>query len=303
MEILPVVPRGYCQGVVRAIEIARKTAHDFDGTPITMLGMIVHNRYVVDACRNLGIRCLEDPMKTRLQLLDEIDSGIVIFTAHGVSDEVRTKAREKGLQIVDATCPDVMKTHELVLQHCKHGGEVLYIGKAHHPEAEGTVSLDSHIHLIAAMEDIHALPDDLKDILITSQTTVSQLEMKQLLDACKTKYPNARIAPEICNATAIRQQAVMNLRDVDVLLVVGDPHSNNSNQLRNIAMQSGIQEAWLVEGCWDLKETMVRGKERIAVTSGSSTPTAITSQVIDFLKQYAQDGIWCPPQSLTTPVI
>lgn len=303
MEIIPVVPRGYCQGVVRAIQIARDTAKSNPDTPITMLGMIVHNRYVVDACSVLGIRCLEDPMKTRLELLDKVNEGIVIFTAHGVSDSVKEKAQKKGLKIVDATCPDVMKTHQLVLEHCKTGGDVVYIGKLHHPEAEGVVSLNEHIHLVSDEADVCSLSPSLTNVLITCQTTLSMLSMKRLLVLCTERFPDARIAPEVCNATAVRQQAVMNLKNIDVLIVVGDPHSNNSNQLQNIALNVGIPHAWLIEGTWELKENMIKGYDRIAVTSGSSTPTAITSQVIDFLKQYADDGIWCPPETLSVPVI
>ena len=132
MEIVKVIPRGYCQGVVRAIQIARKTAETYPDQKISMLGMIVHNRYVVEACEKLGIRCLESPGLTRLELLDQIDEGIVIFTAHGVSDAVFEKARAKGLTIVDATCPDVEKTHRLIREHTS-SGDVLYIGKLNHP--------------------------------------------------------------------------------------------------------------------------------------------------------------------------
>lgn len=140
MEIISVVPRGYCQGVVRAINTVKDIIHRHPVEPVTMLGMIVHNQYVVQACAQQGIRILDDPRKTRLELLDQVDSGIVIFTAHGVSDAVYAKAKEKGLTIVDATCPDVRRTHDLVRQHCLKG-DVLYIGRPFHPEAEGVVGL------------------------------------------------------------------------------------------------------------------------------------------------------------------
>lgn len=129
MEIISVVPRGYCQGVVRAIQIARQTARENRGTKVTMLGMIVHNQYVVDACRKEGIEFVEDPGKTREELLDEIDEGIVIFTAHGISPSVRHKAVSKGLQVVDASCRDVIRTHQLVTSAIEDGMDVLYIGK------------------------------------------------------------------------------------------------------------------------------------------------------------------------------
>jgi len=147
MEIISVTPRGYCQGVVRAIRIAEETAGKHPGETITMLGMIVHNRYVVQKCESLGIRCIEDSSRTRLELLDDIDEGIVIITAHGANDAVFAKAQSKDLQIVDATCPDVEKTHTLVRSHVEHG-DVIYLGKHNHPEAEGTVGISPRVHLV-----------------------------------------------------------------------------------------------------------------------------------------------------------
>lgn len=295
MEIISVVPRGYCQGVVRAIQIAHKTAREHAHEPVYMLGMIVHNQFVVEACKKEGIQFIESPGKTRLELLDEIDHGIVIFTAHGISDAVRKKAEDKHLTIVDASCPDVEKTHKLVKDHIAQGGDVLYIGKKGHPEAEGTVSLSDHVHLITCKEDVNDLKG-LHHVLITNQTTLSILDTKDIIDACLKAYPDAQVSSEICNATRIRQEAVMHLKDVDVLIVVGDKRSNNSNQLKQIGLSSGIQDAYLIDSVTDLKEDMVKGRNRIAVTSGSSTPNELTKQVIDFLKQYAMDGRWDLPE-------
>ncbi len=293
MEIVSVIPRGYCQGVVRAVRIAKETAEKYPDQKITMLGMIVHNRYVVDACRRLGIRFAEEAGKTRLELLDEIDEGIVIFTAHGVSDAVRAKAQAKGLHVIDAICPDVMKTHELVKEHVKHG-DVIYIGKKNHPEAEGTVGLSEKIHLVSAVKDIADLPD-LSNVLITTQTTLSLLDTKEIIDACMERFPDAEAVSEICNATRIRQEAVLKLENIDLLIVVGDPRSNNSCQLREIGKKAGISSCLLAESIEDLTEDLIRDKNRIAVTSGSSTPNTLTAQIITFLKEYAETGIWDPP--------
>lgn len=302
MEIISVVPRGYCQGVVRAIQIAHKTAREHAHEPVYMLGMIVHNQFVVEACKKEGIQFIESPGKTRLELLDEIDHGIVIFTAHGISDAVRKKAADKHLTIVDASCPDVEKTHKLVKDHIAKGGDVLYIGKKGHPEAEGTVSLSDHVHLITSKEDINHLKG-LHHVLITNQTTLSILDTKDIIEACLEAYPDAQVSSEICNATRIRQEAVMHLKDVDVLIVVGDKRSNNSNQLKQIGLSSGIQDAYLIDSVSDLKEDMVKGRKRIAVTSGSSTPNELTKQVIDFLKQYALDGKWDLPEPASVHLI
>lgn len=291
MEIISVIPRGYCQGVIRAIQTARRTAQENHGVPITMLGMIVHNQYVVDACTKAGIRFVEDPNKTREELLDEIEEGIVIFTAHGISPQVRKKAVQKGLRVVDASCPDVIRTHEIVMAAVNADRDVLYIGKKGHPESEGTVGLSQRVHLITCCEDVKKYLH-LKNVFITNQTTLSLLDTKKIIDACMEVYPNAEVAQEICNATTIRQEAVMKLENVDLLIVVGDPRSNNSNQLKKIGMDAGIPECLLIESAQSLKESDVMKKNRIAVTSGSSTPNELTSQVISLLQNYAETGIW-----------
>lgn len=291
MEIISVIPRGYCQGVIRAIQTARRTAQENHGVPITMLGMIVHNQYVVDACTKAGIRFVEDPNKTREELLDEIEEGIVIFTAHGISPQVRKKAVQKGLRVVDASCPDVIRTHEIVMAAVNADRDVLYIGKKGHPESEGTVGLSQRVHLITCCEDVKKYLH-LKNVFITNQTTLSLLDTKKIIDACLEVYPDAEVAQEICNATTIRQKAVMKLENVDLLIVVGDPRSNNSNQLKKIGMDAGIPECLLIESAQSLKESDVMKKNRIAVTSGSSTPNELTSQVISLLQNYAETGIW-----------
>lgn len=297
MKIISVVPRGYCQGVVRAIQIAKDTVQKYPNQKITMLGMIVHNQYVVDACAQAGIAYVEDTRKSREELLDEIDSGVVIFTAHGVCEKVKEKALEKGLICIDATCRDVIKTHDLVKEHTKYG-DVIYIGKKNHPESEGTVGLSSRVHLVTNTEDIQNLPP-LENVLITNQTTLSLLDTSSMMRACLERFPNAKIAEEICNATRIRQQAVLNLKvqNVDVLFVVGDPKSNNSLQLAEIGKKVQIPHVLLISSIEDVKEEDIRGKDCIAVTSGSSTPNSLTKQVIDFLQEYASNGIFHPEKA------
>ncbi len=289
MEIISVIPRGYCQGVVRAIQIAKDTVKEYPNQTISMLGMLVHNQYVVNECKHLGIICLDDQKATRIELLDKIQEGVVIITAHGASDAVYQKAKDKGLIVVDATCKDVNKTHVLVKEHVKHG-DVIYIGKKNHPEAEGTTSLSNRIHLVTSIDDLEKL-GQLENVLITCQTTLSLLETEALIQKAKEKYSDASVAPEICNATRIRQEAVLNLKDIDVLYVVGDPHSNNSNQLRKSAEKIGIPHAYLIETSHDIREEQIKDMNRVAVTSGSSTPTALTNDVIEVLKKYAETGI------------
>lgn len=290
MQIISVNPRGYCRGVVRAIQIAKEALQQYPNTPVTMLGMIVHNKHVVSACEEMGIRFVENIGKSRLELLDEIEEGVVIFTAHGVSDQVKEKAKAKGLITIDATCQDVEKTHTLVKNH---DGHVIYIGKHHHPEAEGTTALKDNVYLVESESEIDALPADLNNILITTQTTLSKLDCEELIAACLKKYPEAKVAEEICSATSMRQEAVMKLKDknVDVLIVVGDPKSNNSKMLKVTGEKAGIQRCFMIENVEGLEEEMVNDAEVIAVTSGSSTPNALTMQVIHSLEAYQKSGI------------
>lgn len=298
MEIIPVVPRGYCKGVVRAIEIAKQCAKDYPDQKITVLGMIVHNQHVVDALKNLNITTVEDKNKTRIELLDEINEGVVIFTAHGISDTVKQKAADKGLICVDASCTDVIETQNLVKEKIRQNANVLYIGKKKHPEAEAVLSISQNVHLITSTSD---LPETLEgDVFVTNQTTMSLLEVEAIIDEIIKKWPHAQIMREICNATSIRQKAVLNLsnQQIDCLIVVGDPASNNSTKLKVLGIQSGIQHVIMIESVFDLNEEMIQHHKRIAVTSGASTPTALTAQVIDVLKKYAQTKEFILPDIL-----
>ncbi len=287
MEIIPVVPRGYCKGVVRAIEIAKKCAVDYPDQKITVLGMIVHNQHVVDALKQLNIHTVEDKKKNRIQLLDEIDEGVVIFTAHGISEQAKQKALEKGLICVDASCTDVIETQRLVKEKINEGYHVLYIGKKNHPEAEAVLAISEHVHLITSINDLNLNLN--AKLFVTNQTTMSILEIEEIIDQIAKKWPDAQIMREICNATSIRQKAVLDLKEkeIDLLIVVGDPHSNNTTKLKSLASESNIPHVIMIESVFDLKEEQIRNHQRIAVTSGASTPTVLTNQVIDTLKHYA----------------
>ncbi|MEG0076317.1 4-hydroxy-3-methylbut-2-enyl diphosphate reductase [Anaerorhabdus sp.] len=289
MEIIPVTPRGYCKGVVRAINLAKKTALEYPNEMIFMLGMIVHNKYVVEACELLGIQCVEEKGKTRLELLDKIHSGVVIFTAHGISDEVYQKAIEKGLIVVNASCDDVTKTQIIVKEYLEKDYEVLYIGKKFHPEAEAVIAISDHVHFIESKDDINQLPD-YPQVMVTNQTTMSIKEIYSIIEACKAKYKHIVILDEICNATRIRQEAIEKLTDTDCLFVVGDPKSNNSNKLKEIALLNGIPHVYLIETSNDIQKNWLEGCDRIAITSGASTPTYLTNQVIEVLKHYSESN-------------
>ncbi len=285
MEVKAIVPRGYCKGVVRAIQLAKNTVNV--PKPISILGMIVHNQYIVNSLEELGIQTIDIKGKTRLELLDYINKGTVIITAHGASDDVFKKAKEKGLHIVDASCLDVIKSHQLIKDRLKEGYEILYIGKSGHPEAEGVLSLDKiHIHLIQSINDIDKL-DKNKKYMMTNQTTMSLYDLFDLCEYAKEVLSNISIEKETCTATKIRQEAIASLDDdIDVVFIVGDPHSNNTKKLASIASSKANKEVYMIESIQDLNIEVLKNKHKAAVSSGASTPTYLTNQVIDYLKQF-----------------
>lgn len=283
-NIIEVTPQGYCGGVMQAIAKVKALRKEHPQDKITILGSLVHNVYVNQALEQMGIRILEAKEKTRLELLDEIDDGYVVFTAHGISDAVRLKAQQKGLQILDASCPFVLQTQKIVKSKIEEGFQVLYIGKKGHPEAEAVVSSDPAVTLVSSHDDI---PDDLEgNIFVTNQTTMSIMDIQTLFDAICQKYPQAQINDEICNATRVRQQALLKLekQDIDLLIVVGDPSSNNTRQLEKIGRVAGIPEVIRIESPDDLDDYDLDDYENIAVTSGASTPTILKEKVIEKLR-------------------
>lgn len=279
MEIIKVVPRGYCKGVVRAINIAKKTAIDNPNTNIYILGMLVHNKYVIEALKEYNIITIDDKNKSREELLDEINEGIVIFTAHGIHPNVKLKAQEKGLQCIDASCLDVLKTQEIVNNYLNQGYEVLYIGKHKHPESSAVCDHNEHVHLIENSKDIQDL-SDFDKVFVTNQTTMSYYDVKNLFDLIKNKYPNVIISDEICNATRSRQEAVANLKDIDALIVVGDKASNNANRLAQIAREKNIKNVYLIDDVNDLNIKEILNYSKVGITAGASTPTYLINQVI-----------------------
>jgi 4-hydroxy-3-methylbut-2-enyl diphosphate reductase len=290
VEVIKISPRGYCYGVVDAMVLALKTAQNFDlPRPIHILGMIVHNSHVVEAFEKMGVKTLDG--EDRMALLDQIDEGTVIFTAHGVSPEVRKKAREKGLTVVDATCPDVTKTHDLIREKIADGYHVIYIGKKGHPEPEGAVGIaPDKVHLVQTLEEIEALQLPVDKLIVTNQTTMSQWDVKHLMDAIIKRYPQVEVHNEICLATQVRQEAVAEQAgEADLCIVVGDPRSNNSNRLAQVAEEIAGVPAYRIADLSELDLNWLKGKKKVAVTSGASTPTPLTKEVIQFLEQYDEN--------------
>lgn len=291
MEVVKITPRGYCYGVVDAMVLARQTARNLDlPRPIYILGMIVHNKHVVDAFTDEDIITLDG--ENRLELLSKVDKGTVIFTAHGVSPEVRRIAREKGLTMVDATCPDVTRTHDLIREKTAEGYEVIYIGKYGHPEPEGALGVaPDQVHLVENEEDIERLNLKTDRLLVTNQTTMSQWDIAHLINKVRERFPQVEIHNEICLATQERQEAVAEqAKNTDLVLVVGDPRSNNSNRLAQVSKEIAGVEAYRIADVTEINIEWLKGKKNVGVTAGASTPTPITREVIRFLEQFDENN-------------
>jgi 4-hydroxy-3-methylbut-2-enyl diphosphate reductase len=290
MEVIKISPRGYCYGVVDALQLVRQTAKDTTvPRPIYIVGQIVHNRHAIEELTNLGIVTLDGP--DRASILEQVTEGTVIFTAHGVSPLVKRRARERGLNCIDATCPDVTVTHDLVRDLMAKGYYILYIGKRGHPEPEGVLGeVPGHISLIEDEADVDALeltPVQKEKLAVSTQTTLSQWDTRRVIAYIKNRYPQAEVHIDICAATQTRQEAVVTqAKGADLTIVVGDPRSNNTNRLVQVSEELAGVPAVRIEDLSQLKPVWLKGKKRVAVTAGASTPSQLTREVIRYLEQY-----------------
>src|SRR3979490_3454816 len=271
MEVLKITPRGYCHGVVDAFRIAKRVREETQG-PVHMLGMLVHNTHATDDLQEQGIALVDQP--DRFAGLSQIKGGTVIFTAHGVSPQVKQRAVELGLKPVDATCSDVVRTHELVADLARQGYEVVYIGRKGHPEPEGVMGeAPGKVHLVQDPEDIDALDIKGDRVAVTCQTTLSVWDTEDLIDRVKSRYPQAEVHNEICRATQERQEAAVEAaKDVDVVIVVGSTRSSNSKRLVEVVEKKGGKPAYLIDTLEEIDPEWFRGVKRVGVTRGASTP-------------------------------
>ncbi|HEX7737694.1 MAG TPA: 4-hydroxy-3-methylbut-2-enyl diphosphate reductase [Ktedonobacteraceae bacterium] len=294
MEVIKISPRGYCYGVVDALQMVRQVAKDPQHPrPIYIIGQIVHNRHAIEELTALGVVTLDGP--DRASILEQVESGTVIFTAHGVSPLVKQRARERGLHCIDATCPDVTVTHDLVRDLVARGYYILYIGKKGHPEPEGVLGeVLGKISLIETEADVDALqltPEQEARLALSTQTTLSQWDTRRVIEYVKQKYPHVEVHVDICAATQSRQEAVVaQAKGADLTIVVGDPRSNNTNRLVQVSQELAGVPAVRIEDISQLKAEWLRGKQRVAVTAGASTPSQLTREVIRFLEQYQPEA-------------
>jgi 4-hydroxy-3-methylbut-2-enyl diphosphate reductase len=284
MDITKITPQGFCKGVLNAIRIVNNVVSD-EATikPIYMLGAIVHNKYVVEAFKNKGVIILEG--SSRLEMLDQIESGTVILTAHGVSEKVIEKAMNKGLNVVNAVCKDVSRTHELIKGKLDEGYKVLFFGKLNHPETEGVLGISDEIIVIYDDTIVDDLPYYSGKMLLTNQTTMSYLDVIKKHESLLSKFPQLELVEEVCSATRLRQAAVINSKDrVDLLIVVGDPKSNNSRMLAEVGKNKAHLKSIMIQDANELSNYDFSDYRRIGVTAGASTPSAIVNDIIKTLE-------------------
>ncbi len=292
MQVVDLTPRGYCHGVLNALAIVKKVIKtESYPRPIYVLGQIVHNQKITKAFKEYGVISLDQKGKSRLEMLENITSGTVIFTAHGVSDQVIERAKEKGLTFLNATCRDVIKVHRAVKDKLQEGYKVIYIGHRNHPEPEAVLAISRDIYFVETEKDALLLPPHLVDekIFVTNQTTLSRYDIDDVLKIIETKYPHYLFDNEICHATTVRQDAVKEQEKVDLMLVVGDQKSSNSNKLAYVGQKAKDIPSYLIGGVEDIDLSWLKGISSVSVTSGASTPTIVTEEVIRFLKNYNEN--------------
>lgn len=282
MQVILAEVRGFCAGVQRAIEIVELALQKF-GAPIYVRHEIVHNRHVVDRLRAKGVKFIEE--------LAEVPKGsVTIFSAHGVSRAVEEEAEERGLMILDATCPLVLRVHREGARYARQGRDVILIGHAGHPEVEGTLGrLDGHTHLVSSVEDVEGLMvSDPEQVSYITQTTLSVDDTHAIIRSLQARFSSITgpDTSEICYATQNRQRAVAELASlVDLVLVVGAKNSSNSNRLREIAEQRGVT-AHLVEEPADLRGEWLQGVARIGITAGASAPDDLVQGLVEALRSH-----------------
>ncbi len=287
MQVLLANPRGFCAGVDRAIEIVEQALARF-GVPIYVRHEVVHNRFVVEDLRRQGAVFVED-------LADIPDGATVVFSAHGVSQQVRIEAARRGLRVFDATCPLVTKVHAEVIRHHRHGTECVLIGHAGHPEVEGTLGqVAGGVHLVETVGDIATLEvRDPRHLAYVTQTTLSVDDTTRIVAALRARFPSIHgpKKDDICYATQNRQDAVRELAArCPVVLVVGSVNSSNSNRLREVALGLGAR-SYMIDGPQDLRREWFEGVARVGLTAGASAPEVLVQQVIARLREWGASEV------------
>ena len=281
-------PRGFCAGVDRAISIVERALEKF-GAPIYVRHEVVHNKFVVDGLRDKGAVFIDE--------LSEVPQGAtLVYSAHGVSKAVQAEAAERGFRVFDATCPLVTKVHKEVARLDAQGYQIIMIGHAGHVEVEGTMGQlpPGRMMLVETADDVaKLLVADAGKVAYVSQTTLSVDETAGIIAALNARFPNIKNPhkEDICYATTNRQNAVKALAtNCDIVIVVGSPNSSNSNRLREVALQRGV-DAYMVDNAAHLRREWFAGKQKVGVTAGASAPEVLVEAVVSQLRDWGINGI------------
>jgi 4-hydroxy-3-methylbut-2-enyl diphosphate reductase len=275
MEVLLSSPRGFCAGVVRAIDVVDICLRKY-GPPVYVKHQIVHNPYVVNDLERRGAITVED--------VEEIPEGsLVVFSAHGSPPEDFVKAKARNLQVIDAVCPLVTKVHNEAKQYHREGKKVVLVGHQGHQEVRGTMG-QVEMTLIddESAQELSGWDPD-QEVAVLTQTTLSVADTAQAIESIRHKFPNAVIRNDICYATTNRQDAVKQMAgSVDLVLVIGAQNSSNCNRLREVAEGLGVP-SYLINGPEEIEQSWLEGKEKVGITSGASTPEVLVESVIESL--------------------
>ena len=279
LEVILAQPRGFCAGVVRAVDIVERALRVY-GAPVYVRHEIVHNKHVVDALRDKGARFVE-------KVSDIPEGAVTVFSAHGVSRKVEDAAGGRGLRVIDATCPLVTKVHVEAQRYARQGCEIILIGHAGHPEVEGTMGqVSGTVHLVSDVADVAELePSDPARLSYVTQTTLSVDDTREIIAALRARFPEIRgpDVKDICYATQNRQTAVRLLAArSDVILVIGADYSSNSNRLREIGEETGT-DTYLIPDAGGLEWAWLEGARTVGVTAGASAPEELVQGLVDRL--------------------
>lgn len=302
-KIIRIEPQGFCFGVLRALRMMQDLTHINPPKPWYLIGNLVHNRFVKQFLTHNGFIIEED--RNKEAVIDRINEGTVVFTAHGIDDKIKEKAQNKGLHIIDTTCPFVGKSFSMIKEYLSHGYDIIYLGKTTHPETEAALSISPQVHLIEDLSDIEKLKIQNPKIALTNQTTMSKFNMEAVEAAVAKKYPQTVIMDKVCYATKIRQEVMRKVAGEAkesgqkcLFVIVGDPISNNTRKLSETAKRFSGQDVCLVEHLDDLPFESLVLYDTIYLTSGTSTPNVIVEEIY----QYLLSGNFEPKKSVLSPL-
>lgn len=299
MEIILAEPRGFCAGVKRAVDILAITLKKYrNKRQVYVLHEIVHNKYIVEDFKKQGVVFVNS--------IEEIEDGVLIFSAHGVSESIEHEAKRKGIKVIDATCPLVSKVHREAKRYEDAGKELILIGHENHPEVKGIRGrVNNHIALVQTVQDVHNLqvknPNNLSYV---TQTTLSIDDTKEIIAALMSRFPNITgpNLKDICYATQNRQNAVKKLAEiVDMVLIIGSKNSSNSNRLLDLCVAKG-KKAYLIDNHTCVDKSWIEGVEKLGITAGASAPDILVNNLIDHFKKMAEVKISVMPGGITENV-